>query len=176
MTQFPQRKWVSCCTHCSWDLNKLTSIECLTEFLEPRKQSLGYTIIPLTLSFNFLVCQKETVTYTSQWLWGVSSPFGRCQSGVSLQVCLPPGPGPTLCPSPASHSAAPGRAEGPVRQQVAGRQSTGAALQGMWGWPHSFLPRHGFPQLLAGQAVPERKAGRREAANTATCSLAAGAE
>lgn len=108
------------------------------------------------------------IIHTSQWLWGVNGAFSRCQSRVPLQVYLPQGPGLTPCPSPRPHSAAkaPRQAFCPVRQQVARPASTGAASQGMWGWSRCFLPRHRFPQLLAGQAMLGRKAGRREAANS----------
>lgn len=96
VTQFPQRKWVSCRAHCSGDLKKLTSAECSAEFLGPRKQSSGQATVTFTLSSDFLVCQRETVTDISEWPWGGSSAFGRHQSGASLRLRLPPGPGPSV--------------------------------------------------------------------------------
>lgn len=46
--------------------------------------------------------------------------------------------------------------------------------RGCGGRSARFLPMHCFPQLLAAQAAPGRKAGWREVANTATCSLQPG--
>lgn len=112
--------------------------------------------------------------HTSQRLWGVSAVFGRCQSGVPLQVRLSSGSGPTLCPSPLPGSV-PRQVSCAVRQQVAGPTEHRCSLAGdVGGGPACFLPTQGFPQLLAGQAMLGRKAGLREAANTATCSRSRG--
>lgn len=86
-------------------------------------------------------------------------------NGVTLLACLPqastlPGcqPHASLC-----HE---GSQAGSVPRQAAGGRASGAQVQpcrGCGGWSPRFLPAHCFPQLLAGQAAPGRKAGWRGA-------------
>lgn len=70
-----------------------------------------------------------------------------------------PAPHLTLLPRPPA---------GLVPSQATGGRAGQAQVQPRrgWGWSRRFLPRHRFPQLLAGPAMPGRKAGRREAANS----------